>query len=184
MRAVNWFGLAGGAATLLLAAASLQSPWWILTVGEGLFVIQASPLNVRFYLLGNSFTLPVLQAFTLIFTLALLAGGAALLVYSIHPRKPYSDKLLGFGYKKPIYVLALFLAGIVLLTTAPKVLLGVSLPLHGTASVNLPQGLVAGARVKVIVSASFQQIFWLAVTTVALCIAARIYHRKLLKVST
>jgi len=179
MRTINWLGVAGGAASLLLAAISLRESWWDIVIGDDLLVARISPLNVRFYLLGNSFAIPLIWVFTLICALFLVAGGVALLIYAFAPLKPYSGKLLGFGYKKPIYVFCLFLAGLAILVVAPSLLLGVNVPLHGIAVIDLPQSFMQGTRVKVRVSTSIQWTFWLAAAVAALCVAARIYHGKI-----
>ena len=57
---INWFGLAGGIATILLIAVSMFVPWWQLTVGDSIVAAGVSPIYTNFSLIGNSFTVPLL----------------------------------------------------------------------------------------------------------------------------
>ena len=59
---INWFGVAGGALTLIVIVVSYYNPWWQLVIGENLMKINASPMNTNFGLLGNQFTIPLISA--------------------------------------------------------------------------------------------------------------------------
>jgi len=113
--------------------------------------------------------------------LTLLAGGIALLVYSVLPTKSYAKSLLSFGYKKPLYAVILFLVQLIVLYLSITLLTGVNLPLVGSASLQLPEILSGGITVKVAVSAFFNWTFYLSIAVVVLCFAARVYHRKAAK---
>jgi phosphoglycerol transferase MdoB-like AlkP superfamily enzyme len=105
-----------------------------------------------------------------------------MLLYSVIPTKSYSKELLGFSYKKPIYALISFVAGLLVLVAIAS-FLGVSIPVMGSSNVALPtQFMPMGASISVLVSGSFQLPFWLAIVAAALCIAARLYHRRVAKV--
>jgi hypothetical protein len=174
----NWFGLAGGAITLVVIAVSLFYPWWQLTVGDDLLKVNASPVNTNFGVLDTSFTIPFILALNIVSLLTLLASGIAMIVYSIIPRKSYSKHLLGFGYKKPLFTVLFFVIGLVVTTVILQAVLSLNVPLMGSTTSTLPIPFVSGVTLSVLLSAGFQWSFWLAVVAAALCIAARLYHRK------
>jgi hypothetical protein len=174
----NWFGLAGGATTLVVIAVSLFCPWWQLTVGDDLFKVNASPVNTNFGFLDTTFTIPFIWALNIVSILTLLASGIARLVYSIIPRKSYSKHLLGFGYKKPLFTVLFFVIGLVVTTVILQAVLSINVPLMGSTTSTLPIPFVSGITLSVLLSAAFQWSFWLAVVAAALCIAAKLYHRK------
>ena len=172
----NWFGLAGGAVTLLVIAVSLVYPWWNLTVGDDLMTVNASPVNMNFGFLDTSFSIPFIWALNVVSILSLLASGIAMLIYSLIPRKSYSKHLLGFGYKKPLYTVLFFVIGLVVTTMICQAALNFTVPLMGSATSTLPIPFVSGVTLTVLLSAGFQWSFWLAVVAAGLCIAARLYH--------
>jgi len=175
---INWFGLAGSVCTLTLIAASVFVPWWQLTVGEDLIQANWSPLNTNLNFAGDTFTVPLVWALNIASIILLLAGGIALLIYSLYPKKPYSKKLLGFGYRKPLYSLILFLFGLVFIIMIPKMAFGIDIPLIGSIRADVPQTFTQEISVSVLINASFQWTFVLAIAAVALCLAARLYHNK------
>jgi len=174
----NWFGLAGGATTILVIAASLVCPWWQLTVGDDLLTVNASPVNMNVGFMDTSFTIPFILALNIVGILTLLASGIAMLVYSLIPRKSYSKHLLGFGYKKPLFIVLFFVIGLAVTTVICQAVLSLNVPLMGSATSTLPMPFVSGVTLSVLLSAGFQWSFWLATVAAALCIAARLYHRK------
>jgi hypothetical protein len=181
-RRINWFGLAAGIITLVVVVVSLFLPWWQLTIGDKLIQVNASPMNTNFGLLSLQFTIPLIWAWNLASILTFVAAGLVMLLYSVIPTKSYSKELLGFSYKKPIYALISFVAGLLVLVAIAS-FLGVSIPVMGSSNVALPtQFMPMGASISVLVSGSFQLPFWLAVVAAALCIAARLYHRRVAKV--
>ena len=174
----NWFGLAGGVTTLLVIAASMFYPWWQLTVGDDLFTVNASPVNMNVGFLDTSFTIPFIWALNIVSILSLLASGVAMLIYSLIPRKSYSKHLLGFGYKKPLFTVLFFVIGLVVTTVICQAVLNFNIPLMGSATNTLPIPFVSGVTLSVLLSAGFQWSFWLAIVAAGLCIAARLYHGK------
>jgi len=175
---INWFALAGGAATIALIAASLVAPWWQLSVGDNLLNINASPINMNLGFLDTSFTIPFLVALNIVAILTLLASGIVMIIYSVIPNKSYSKHLLGFGYKKPLFTVLFFVIGLVATTMICQSVVGLNLPLMGSTTSTLPIPLVSGITLTVVLSAGFQWPFWLAIVAAGLCITARIYHRK------
>ncbi len=175
---VNWFGLAGGVTTILMIVASMVYPWWQLTVGDDLLTINASPVNMNLGFMDTSLTIPFIWALTLVGILSLLASAIAMLIYSIFPRKSYSMHLLGFGYKKPLYTVLFFVIGLVAATMICQAVLSFNIPLMGSTTNTLPIPFASGITLTVLLSAGFQWSFWLAIVAAGLCLAARIYHKK------
>jgi hypothetical protein len=180
VRRVNWFGLAAGIITLIVVFVSMYFPWWQLTIGEDLVKVNASPLFTEFGLFGTQFTIPILWALNLSFTLIFVFSGVLMLVYSFIPTKPYARELLGFSYKKPLYAVIFFLFGLVALVAIAGVL-GLGIPLLGLTDISLPASLTMGATVSASVLTSFLLPFWLAIVATVLCIVARVYHNIIIK---
>jgi NADH:ubiquinone oxidoreductase subunit 6 (subunit J) len=176
---INWFGLAGGVTTIVVIIVSLFSPWWQLTVGENLAKANVSPLNTNFDLLGTTFTIPLIWALNVVSILSLVASGIVMIVYSIAPTKSYSKHLLGFAYKKPLFTLLFFVAVLFALTLLIQAILHFNVPLAGSTTSTLPTQFTEGTTISVLLSAEFQWPFWLAAVAAGLCIAARIYHKRI-----
>jgi hypothetical protein len=183
MSEINWFGFVGGALTIVLIVVSLFYPWWQLTVGDGFLKANASPVNTNFGFLDISFTIPLIWALNIVSVLTLVASGVVMLLYSVFPAKPYSKHLLGFAYRKPLYTLILFVAGLFVIALIVQAVSGFAVPLMGSSTVTLPQFLTSGVTVSVLLSGAFQWPFWLAIVAAALCIVARLYHKKVAKPS-
>ena len=175
---LNWFGLVGGALTIVVVVVSLFSPWWQLTVGDNFVQANASPVNTNFSFLGTAFTIPLIWALNIVSSLSLILSGVAMLVYSVMPAKSYSKHLLGFAYKKPLYTLIFFVAGLFEVTFILQAVVGIAVPLMGSTTVTLPQAFTSSVTISVLLSAGFQYPFWLAIVAAGLCIAARLYHKK------
>ena len=182
-RSINWFGLSAGIITLIVLVLSLYVPWWQLTIGQNLIKINASPVNTNFGLFGGTqFTIPLIWALNLISILTFTACGLVMLIYSVLPTKSYSKHLLGFSYKKPVYLLISFAVGLVAIIAIAG-FLGMSIPLMGSTTLTLPtQFMPTGLSINASVSGSFQLPFYLAIVAAALCIAARLYHKNLAKI--
>jgi hypothetical protein len=176
---INWVGLAGGIATIALIIVSLFYPWWQVTAGEGLVKANVSPLNTSFNFLGTAFTIPLIWALNLASLFSLVASGIAMLVYSIIPTKAYSKHLLGFAYKKPLFALLFFVIVLFALTVIIQAVFSLNIPLIGSATATLPETMAYGATVEVLISTGFQWPFWLAAFAAGLCIAARLYHKRI-----
>ena len=164
--------------TLLMIAVSLVFPWWHLTVGDDLMTINISPVNMNMGFLDTSVAIPFILALNIVSILSLLASGIAMMIYALIPRKSYSLHLLGFGYKKPLYIVLFFIIGLVAITIICQTVLNFSIPLIGSTTNTLPIPLASGITLTVLLSAGFQWSFLLALIAAALCIAARLYHGK------
>jgi hypothetical protein len=176
---INWVGLAGGITTIALIIVSLFYPWWQVTAGEGLVKANVSPLNTNFNFPGTTFTIPLIWALNLASLFSLVAGGIVMLVYSILPTKAYSRHLLGFAYKKPLFALLFFVIVLLALTVIIQAVFSLYIPLIGSATATLPETMTYGATVEVYISTGFQWPFGLAALAAGLCIAAKLYHKRI-----
>ena len=178
---VNWFGLAGGVSVLCLIVVSFFVPWWQLVVGNNLMITNVSPLNTNFDLFGNAVSVPLIVALNIASLISLSAGGVLMLVYSVRPLGVHSSRLLGFSYKKPLYSVVFFLAGLIVTVAVVGSLFSISVPLFGSQTSTLPAEYTEGVTMSVLMSAGFQWPFLLAITAAGLCIGARIYHQKVIE---
>ena len=175
---INFIALAAGISTLVLIVISLFVPWWQFTVEKPAIQVNLSPVNFNLSDNGVSVAVPLLEALNIACLLTMLAGGITLLIYAVKPTQPYSKSLLGFGYKKPPYVLVAFIVTLIAVPIALQAIVGLALPLMGSASITLPQTMSNGSNTSVNVSAVFEWPFYFAIIATALGIAARLYHRK------
>ncbi|MCL1977182.1 MAG: hypothetical protein FWG55_03625 [Candidatus Bathyarchaeota archaeon] len=175
---INWFGVAGGILTLIVILVSLYNPWWQLIVGEGIMKVNASPMNTNFGLLGTQFTVPLIYALNISSILTFSCSGIIMLIYSIAPTKPYAKDLLGFAWKKPLYSVITSVIGLTIIIFIAQIILGMYIPVIGTATVTLPSKFTGDVTIKAIISSAFQWPLYLAVTAAILCITAKIYHNK------
>jgi hypothetical protein len=178
---LNWPALIGGIIILLLIPISIYTPWWHLEIGSNLLTVNASPVNTNLSLMNNPINAPLIWAANLTGILFFLACGITLLIYAIIPAKPYSQELLSFGYRKPLYTVIVFLACILIASFAMQAALGVSFPLSGTSTLSLPSNWTGGTSVSALVTSTLQWPFYLAIAAVALCIVARVYHIRITK---
>ncbi len=192
---VNWFALVGGVLTLVLVVSSLSVPWWQITVGQTLVRVGLSPVHVSTNIVGYDVAFPIIAAIGWMFTVMLVSVGIVLVVYSVVPTKPYSKRLLGFAYKKPLGILITFIILMLLVTNAgtmigtmiigtmlrPSTMSGADLnvPWSGAKTLQLPTSVAQGTVHGIAVSSEVEWTFWLAVTVAALCVTARVYHKKL-----
>src|SRR5208282_4153308 len=129
--------MAAGIITLIVLVISFYVPWWQLTIGENLIKVNASPVNTNFGLFGTQFTVPLIWALNIISILTFTTSGMIMLIYSLNPTKSYSKHLLGFSYKKPLYALISFVAGLIAIIMIAG-FLGMSIPLMGSTTLALP----------------------------------------------
>jgi hypothetical protein len=176
---INWFGLAGSITVITLITISMFVPWWQLTIGDDLVTTNASPLNTNFNFLGDSLTIPLIIALNIASIILLSASGIVMLIYSLKPEKSYSKRLLGFAYKKPLYSVLLFVIALFLVTILAKSLFSLDVPLSGSSTSTLPTDMTQGVTTSVQMNAGFRWPFLLATIAAGLCIAARIYHKKI-----
>jgi hypothetical protein len=163
----------------VLIIISLFVPWWQLTVGDDLVKANASPLYTNFNFAGDSFTIPLIWALNIGRIISLTAGGIAIMIYSTKPTRSYSKRLLGFGYRKPLYSLLFFVIGLIVITVLIKSMFSLDVPLIGSSKTTLPQSMTQGTTGSVFMSAAFMWPFWLAALSAGFCIAARFYHGKI-----
>ncbi len=177
---LNVLAMIAGISTLILIVVSIFVPWWQLAVGSpAIASVNVSPVSMNLDLLGNIFTIPIIYALNIASALTLASGGIAMLIYSIKPNQTYSNKLLGFSYKKPLYAVILFVISMFALSYLVQRFSGFAFPLLGSSSLSLPQGMAPdGVSIKVAVSAGFGWPFYFAIVVAGLCVAARLYHRK------
>jgi hypothetical protein len=175
----NWFALVGGILLLILLPISIYVSWWKLTVGENLVTVNASPVNTNFNLMGTQFNPALVWAANLTSILTFLACGIIMLIYAFIPSKPYSKDLLSFAYRKPLYIVIIYIAALLITAFITQSALGIGVPISGTSTIALPQNLTMGAHISVVISSAFQWPFWLAIVAAGLFITARIYHTKL-----
>jgi len=178
---INIIAFVAGISTLLLIVISIFVPWWQLAVGSpAIASVNVSPVNLNLDLLGNFITIPIIYALNIACALSLASGGIIMLIYSLRPNKSYSNKLLGFGYKKPLYAVILFVIGMFAMSYLVQRFSGFAFPLIGSGSQSLPQGMAPnGVNIEVAVSAGFGWPFYFAIVVAGLCVAARLYHRKI-----
>ena len=186
---MNWFALVGGTLTLVLTVASIFVPWWQITVGQTLATVSISPVSLSTIAMGYNVALPIITAIGWMFMVLLISAGIALTVYSIMPTKPYSKRLLGFAYKKPLGTFIGFVILMLLLTNAGTIVgmiagpnmagADLNIPWNGPKTLHLPSSMAQGILLGIAISASLEWTFWLAVIVAALCVAARLYHKKL-----
>lgn len=177
---INYVALAAGVSSLVLIAVSWFVPWWQFTVGNpAIATVNFSPVNFNFALFDTMLTIPIIWALNIAVLLTLLAGGIALLIYSVIPTHKNAKQVLGFGYKKPLYAFILFLVELLVIYFSATLLSGVSFPFVGSSVLSLPSSLApSGLSISLNVSAAFGWTFYLAIAVVVLCLATRLYHRK------
>jgi hypothetical protein len=182
---INIVALVAGISTLILIAISIFVPWWQFIVGNpAIATVNVSPVNVNLALLGDSFTVPLIYALNIASALTLASGGITMLIYSLRPNKSYSMKLLGFGYKKPLYALIIFVITLVAMSFIAQKISGFAFPVIGSVATTIPQSMLPdGANISINVSAAFGWPFYFAIVVAGLCIAARLYHQKAVAVN-
>jgi hypothetical protein len=178
---INWFALIAGVLTFVLIAASWFVPWWQFTLGNPeIMKVNFSPVNFNTTFFGSTLTMPLVFALNISCLLTLLCGGIIMLIYSVKPDKSYSKKLLGYGYKQPLYAVILFVVELVGLTFAGTFLAGFSLPLMGSSTIKIPSSFIPGGNtsISIGVTAALMWPFYLAIAVAVLCVIARLWHRK------
>ena len=174
---VNFLALVAGILILAVLVLSFYVPWWQLTVGENIISVNASPMNTSFGLFGTGFRIPLISALNLISDLGLAASGVIMLLYAFLPDRHYSKHLIGFAYRKPLYILVGFIVGLFISIIVVGTF-GIALPLVGSKTITLPANFTFGATVSTVVVAGFQLPFYLAIVAAVFSIAARIYHTR------
>ena len=179
-RKINLLGIVGGIAALILAGVSLFVPWWQLSIANGFAKLNVSPLSVNVSLPGYSgVTVPLILAINMACALSLIASGIIMLIYATSPLKPYAKRLVGFAYKTPLLLVLVFTVLLFVVIFVAQKAVGISIPLMGSGILQVPQSITSNVIISVAVSATLLWTYWFAVVTAGLCVAARIYHRKI-----
>ncbi|TES83164.1 MAG: hypothetical protein E3J91_03630 [Hadesarchaea archaeon] len=187
---MNWFGLVAGALMLLLP---FLGPWWRATVGTGAMDIALSPFDYSISLLGQSISSTLVGYFLLAAKLSVIIGGVLMIAGSVGPKRWWGRRLVRFGAMKVFWMviglIALLLLGAFFLESIlPNLMSG--MVEGGTMQFNVPyvEGVATStiqmgdaATITAPITASLTEIFWVAILVAALGIAARIYHRRLVK---
>jgi hypothetical protein len=177
---INLLGIVGGIAALILAAVSLFVPWWQLSIADGFAKLNVSPLSINASLPGYSgVTVPLIWAITTACAFSLIASGIIMLIYATSPLKPYAKRLIGFAYKTPLVLVVLFTVVLLIVIFVAQKAVGTNIPLMGSAILQVPQSITSNVIISVAVTATLLWTYWFAVVTAGLCVAARIYHRKI-----
>ena len=151
--------------------------WWQLTAGNPANVqVNFSPVNFNLSHSGTGVAIPLILALNIACLLTLLASGIVLTIYAVKPVEPYSKRLLGFGYKKPIYTVVAFTAILIALPLIIHAFAGFALPVYGSATIT-PHGSNGSAYV----SAVLEWPFYFGIVVAGLSIAARLVHGKIVK---
>ncbi len=188
---VNWFGLVAGALMLVLP---FLGPWWSATVGTGAMDLALSPFDYRISLLEQPISSTLVGYFLLAAKLSVIIGGALMIAGSLGAKRWWGRRLVRFGAMKVFWMviglIALLLVGAFFLNSILPSLLGGMVEEEVAMQLNVPY--VTGATASTIqmgdaatvttpITASLTNIFWVAVVTAALGVAARIYHRRFVK---
>ncbi len=187
---MNWFGLVAGVLMLLLP---FLGPWWRATVGTGAMDVALSPFDYSISLLGQPISSTLVGYFLLAAKLSVIIGGVLMIAGSVGAKRWWGRRLVRFGAMKVFWMviglIALLLLGAFFLESIlPNLISG--MVEGGTMQFNVPY--VEGAAISTIqigdaatitapITASLTEIFWVAILVAALGIAARIYHRRLVK---
>lgn len=183
---VNWLGLIAGVLMLVLP---LLGPWWRASVGAGAVDIAFSPFDYRVSLLGKQISWMLVDYFLLAAKLSVVVGGVLLITGSLRPKRWWSRQLVRFGATKVLWMLIglllLMVVGALLANAIlPKIVSGMfegaevlpNIPyVQGTATSEIR---VMGMVITIPISISITGIFWVAVVSAAMGLAARIYHRR------
>ena len=107
-----------------------------------------------------------------------------MLIYSLKPNKSYSKKLLGFGYKQPVFAVILFVIELIALTIVANSVAGFNVPLMAQVCCQIPQSMTQGSGVNISVNvlAALEWPFYFGIIVAGLCITARLYQPKKLTV--
>ena len=142
IKQINWFALVGGILILTLLLVSFYFPWWQLVIGDNLFKVNVSPVNTNVGVLGSQFTVPLIWAMNIASILTFLASGIIMLIYAVKPTRPYSQDLLSFGYRKPLYAVIFCVVGLLIAVYVVQAAVGISVPLVGAGTIVLPSSLM------------------------------------------
>jgi len=188
---INWLGLDAGVLMIILP---FLGPWWSATVGTGAMELALSPFDFRISLLEQPISSTLVGYFLLAAKLSVIIGGALMIVGSVGAKRWWGRRLVRFGAMRVFWMIigliALLLVGAFFLNSILPSFLGgmvgedVAMQLNvpyvtGTTTSTIQVGDVA--TVTAPITTSLTNIFWVAVVAAALGVAARIYHRRFVK---
>lgn len=189
LKVINWFGVVAGVLMLVLP---FMGAWWHATVGTEAMELAISPFSYDANLLGQSLTSPLVGYMLLAAKLMILIGGALMLAGSLMPTKWWGKCLMRFGAMKVLWmviglIVMLVLGAVFVNNFLPSMISGsmeggtvqLSVPyITGTATSTIQ---MEGGTITAPITIGLTGVFWVAVLTAALGVAARIYHRRLVK---
>ena len=187
---MNWFGLVAGVLMLLLP---FLGPWWHATVGTEAMEVALSPFDYRISLLEQPISSTLVGYFLLAAKISVIIGGVLMISGSVGAKRWWGRRLVRFGAMKVFWMLigliALLLLGAFFLNSIlPNLISG--MVEDGSMQFNVPyvEGTTTStiqigdtATITAPITASLTKIFWVAILVAALGVAARIYHRRLVK---
>ena len=192
LRAINVLGLIAG---VLMIALPFLGPWWIARAGTGAIEMALSPFDMSITVLGQSISSDLVWLFLLAEKVAIIIAGVFMILSSLLPTSWWSARLLRFGVMKPLWaivglIILLLLGTFFMNNILPNFLsnmigaTGASVQMNvpyimGTANSTIQVG--SQATITAPIKLSLTPAFWVAMVTAALCIAARIYHRRFTK---
>lgn len=100
----NWPGVLTG---LIMLALPFLGPWWRMSFGE-IFEISLSPFHYEASLMGQVFSVPLLNYVIPALQTLLFIGGICLVVGSLFWRKEWSERLSKFGFRKIFWPFVFF----------------------------------------------------------------------------
>jgi hypothetical protein len=183
MAKISIIGLVASVLTLVLIAVSIYVPWWQISLGT-FAQVNFSPVNFNLSVFSNPISMPIVWAMNIASLLTLLSGGLILMIYSVKPDKSYSKKLLGFGYSKPLYAVIFFIVELVVVYFSVQAFAGFTFPMMGSGTLQIPQSITdqmtgGQATISMNYTAGFLWPFYMAIVAATLCVATRLYHKKL-----
>lgn len=195
LSSINWFGVIAG---VFMLALPFMGPWWIGRAGTGAMEIALSPFDLNASFMGQPLSSSLVGLFLLFAKISMLIAGTFMILGSIFTKQWWSRQLVRFGVMKPfwmiIMLMVMLLIGTVIFNSVlPGVISGMASEAGGSAggavqtSINIPyisgtatSTIALGSNVAITapVTLSLTGTFGVAVFVAALCIVARIYHRR------
>ncbi|MCW4010419.1 MAG: hypothetical protein NWF05_07340 [Candidatus Bathyarchaeota archaeon] len=174
----NPIALAAGICAIILIVVSILVPWWTLTLGSpAVFTTGLSPVKFSMDILGDAITIPIIVGLNAASIALLALGATTMIIYGIRPLKPYSKRLMSYGYTMPLFAIVLFIAEIAAVIGAASAIGSFSIPVMGSTTLQLPYS--ENVSVSIEAATAFQWTFIFAIVTAALALSTRLYHRRI-----
>ena len=190
---MNWFGLVAGVLMIMLP---FMGAWWHATLGTGAADIALSPFDYDISVLEQPISSTLVGYFLLAAKLTVIIGGALMIAGSVGAKRWWGRRLVRFGAMKVFWMLigliVMLVLGAFLLNSILPSMLGGMVSEGGGAAMQFNVPYVEGTTTSTIqigsaatitapITASLTGIFWVAILVAALGVAARIYHRRFVK---